>query len=196
MQLRVTGKNLDIGENLRTHVEARVGENIDKYFDGGYDGHITVEKQGQLFQVDVTVHLDTGVVFQAEGKAADAYVASDEAAEHMGKRLRRYKRKLKDHRGADQRHEQMASYVLEAPEDTDLEKDDHDWASYNPVIVAETSTALRRLSVSEAVMELDVTGSPMILFRHAGHGRLNAVYRRSDGNIGWIDPPADSPSDA
>ena len=139
------------------------------------------------------IHLDSGIVLEAEAMAADAYASADQAAERIEKRLRRYKRRLKDHQAAranGRAVEPMTvdapSYVIAAPEhDTDEEV-----TEFNPVIIAETTTALKRLSVSEAVMELDLTGAAVVVFRHAGHGRVNLVYRRADGHIGWVDPPA------
>ena len=97
MSLRISGKNLDIGAALRSHVEERIGEALRKYFDGGYDGHVTLEREGSGFKTDCTVHLDTGVVLQAEGRAQDPHHSFDLAAEHIEKRLRRYKRRLREH---------------------------------------------------------------------------------------------------
>src|SRR5690242_18163759 len=191
MPFRVSGKNLDIGEALRTRVNARVAEAMAKYFDGGFSGHVTVGKDGFGFRTECAIHLDSGVTLHTEGMAADAYASADQAALRIEKRLRRYKRRLRDRQSA--RHNGSAgeeatidaqSYVIAAPEDDD------DVTEINPVIIAESTTALKRLSVSEAVMELDLTGAPVVVFRHAGHGRVNLVYRRSDGHIGWIDPPA------
>jgi hypothetical protein len=119
--------------------------------------------------------------------AADAYASADLAAGRIEKRLRRYKRRLKDHqapRGEERTPVEAASYVLSAPDSGEEELGD-----FNPVIIAESTTTLRPMSVSEAVVELDLTGAPVVVFHHAGHGRINLVYRRSDGNIGWIDPP-------
>jgi hypothetical protein len=129
---------------------------------------------------------------EAEALAADAYSSADQAASRIEKRLRRYKRRLRDRQAArvdgNVTHEEPAvdaqSYVIAAPDQDEVTTD------ISPVIIAETTTALKRLSVSEAVMELDLTGVPVVVFRHAGHGRVNLVYRRSDGHIGWIDPPA------
>src|SRR5262249_38652802 len=131
-----------------------------------------------------------GIVLEAEALAADAYSSADQAALRLEKRLRRYKRKLREHPAAraDERDRgaiDAPSYVIAAPE-----HDEEDAAAeWNAVIIAESTTALKRLSVSDAVMELDLTGAPVIVFRHAGHGRVNLVYRRADGHIGWIDPP-------
>jgi ribosome hibernation promoting factor len=192
MSFRVSGKNIDIGEALRERVSIRVAEALAKYFDGGYSGHLTVGKEGFGFRSECVVHLDSGIVLHADGMAGDAYSSVDEAALRIEKRLRRYKRRLKNHHAT--RGEAVAgsaaidapTYVIATPEH---EAEEHD-AAFSPVIIAESTTALKRLSVSDAVMELDMTGAPVVVFRHAGHGRVNLVYRRHDGHIGWIDPPA------
>jgi len=192
MPFRVSGKNIDIGEALRIRITERIAEATTKYFDGGYSGHVTVGKEGFGFRTECAIHLDSGITLEAEALAADAYASADQAASRIEKRLRRYKRRLRDRQAArvdgNVVHEEPAvdaqSYVIAAPDQDEVTTD------INPVIIAETTTALKRLSVSEAVMELDLTGAPVVVFRHAGHGRVNLVYRRSDGHIGWIDPPA------
>jgi ribosomal subunit interface protein len=206
MPFRVSGKNIDIGEALRARINQRVAEATGKYFDGGFSGHVTIGKEGFGFRTECAIHLDSGITLEAQALAADAYASADQAAMRIEKRLRRYKRRLKDHQAAraalatssaradgqalDGRSRDRAtidapSYVIAAPEhDTDEEV-----TEWNPVIIAESTTALKRLSVSEAVMELDMIGAAVVVFRHAGHGRINLVYRRADGHIGWIDPP-------
>jgi len=188
MPFRVSGRNLDIGEALRNRMNARVAEAMAKYFDGGYSGHVTVGKEGFGFRTECAVHLDSGITLHTDGMAADAYASADQAALRIEKRLRRYKRRLKDRHlaRADGAPDVAApSYVIAAPEHDEEEEPGGD----APVIIAESTTALKRLSVSEAVSELDMTGAPVVVFRHAGHGRVNLVYRRADGHIGWIDPP-------
>jgi len=188
MPFRVSGKNLDIGEALRERVSARVVDALSKFFDGGYSGHVTVEKEGFGFHTECAIHLDSGIVLHTEANAPDAYASADQAAIRIEKRLRRYKRRLKDHHIARTNGSSIIdapSYVIEAPA-----HDEEEATEYSPVIIAETTTALKQLSVSEAVMELDMTGAPVVVFRHASHGRVNLVYRRPDGNVGWVDPPA------
>lgn len=196
MPFRVSGKNLDIGEALRTRVNGRIAEALGKYFDAGYSGHVTVEKEGSGFRTECVIHLDSGITLHTEANAADAYASADQAAERIEKRLRRYKRRLKDHHAARANGGangaatiDAPSYVIAAPQ----QDDDDEVTEFNPVIIAESTTRLKRLSVSEAVLELDMTGAPVIVFRHASHGRVNMVYRRGDGQVGWIDPPAVAP---
>lgn len=190
MTIRVSGKSISVGEALRDRVSARTDEVLRKYFDGNYSGHLTLSKDGFGFRTDCALHLDSGVTLEADSTAADAYVSADQALLQIEKRLRRYKSRLKDRsarKAAAARAElDIASYVIEAPtSDSDDEID-----GYSPVIIAESTTALRALSVSEAVMELDLTGAPLIVFRHGSTGRVNVIYRRADGNVGWVDPPS------
>jgi ribosomal subunit interface protein len=194
MPFRISGKNLDVGDALRTRINERVIEALGKYFDGGYSGHVTVEKEGFGFRTECAVHLDSKITLHAEGMAADAYSSADQAAIRIEKRLRRYHRRLKDHqpnRVDGHAPVDMPSYIIAAPEHEDEQIDE-----FTPVIIAESTSLLKRLSVSEAVTELDMTGVPVIVFRHAGNGRVNVVYRRSDGHVGWIDPPSATTAEA
>jgi ribosomal subunit interface protein len=195
MPFRISGKNIDLGEALRGRVSDRIVEAMGKYFDGGYSGHVTLAKDGFGFRTECAIHLDSKITLHAEGMAPDAYASADQAALRIEKRLRRYHRRLKDHRPErlDERAAvDAASYVIAAPEpDNDAEIDD-----FTPVIIAESTTRLKQLSVSDAVTELDMTGAPVIVFRHAAHGGINIVYRRADGHFGWIDPPAAAAPDA
>jgi ribosomal subunit interface protein len=196
MTVRVSGKSISVGEALRGRVSERTDEVLRKYFDGNYSGHITLSKDGFGFRTDCALHLDSGITLEAESNAADAYASADQALVLIEKRLRRYKSRLKDrserkaHAAAAAMAEMDAptldapSYVIEAPA-----ADGEDEAAYNAVIIAEATTSLKRLSVSEAVMELDLTGAPVIVFQHGSSGRVNIIYRRPDGNIGWVDPP-------
>jgi ribosomal subunit interface protein len=200
MTVRVSGKSISVGEALRGRVSERTEEVLRKYFDGNYSGHVTLSKDGFGFRTDCALHLDSGITLEAESNAADAYASADQALLQIEKRLRRYKSRLKDrserkaHAAAAAMAEMDAptldapSYVIEAPA-----SDGEDETAYNAVIIAEATTSLKRLSVSEAVMELDLTGAPVIVFQHGSSGRVNIIYRRPDGNIGWVDPPAVNP---
>ncbi|WP_210496210.1 ribosome hibernation-promoting factor, HPF/YfiA family [Microvirga antarctica] len=185
MTLRVSGKNLDIGEALRNQVEARVESALSKYFDGGYSGHVTVAKDGTGFRTDCVLHLASGMTLEASGNAHDAYASFDQTAERIEKRLRRYKRRLKEHAPSARANGRQVPYaVFESPSDEAVTEED-----FHPIVVAETTKSLHSYSVSDAVLQLDLTGSPALVFIHASTGRINVVYRRSDGAIGWVDPP-------
>ena len=187
MSLRISGKNMDIGEAMRGHVHEKITGMAARLFDGTLNGHVVVEPEGSGYRADCMLHLSSGVTIAADGKAQEAYAAFDQAAERVEKRLRRYKTRLKDHhQGKGEPSappELFAEHVIEAPhEDVDDSKE------FSPVIIAETHARLKTCAVAGAVMELDVTGANVMVFRHAGSGRVNLVYRRRDGNIGWIDP--------
>lgn len=197
MTLRVSGKSISVGEALRDRVSERTEEVLRKYFDGNYSGHITLSKDGFGFRTDCALHLDSGITLEADSMAADAYASADQALLQIEKRLRRYKSRLKD-RSLRKTHAATAalaelngagldapSYVIEAPS-----HDDEEASEFNPVIIAEATTSLKRFSVSEAVMELDLTGAAVLVFQHGSSGRVNVIYRRPDGNVGWVDPPA------
>lgn len=182
MTLRVSGKNMDVGDALRSKALEHFDAIVTKYFDGGYEGHLTLSHDGAGFSADCVVHLDTGALLQAQAEANDPTSAYEAMATHIEKRLRRYNRKLRSHRRKPEDENGTAqSYVLATPDEDELDVD------FSPAVIAETSANLKRLSVGEAVMELDLTQSDVVVFRHAGHGGLNVVYRRADGNIGWID---------
>lgn len=183
MQIKVTGKNLDVGEALRSHIQQRLAQVQEKYFEGAVHGHVTLEKQRVGFTSVCALHLATGLVLQAEGHANDARPSFDEAVNHLEKQLRRYKQRLKDHhrsRREPVRQMEAQSYVIAAASEEP--------EPGHPVVVAETGVSLPELTVGEAVMQLDISTQPFLLFRNGGHGGLNLVYRRADGNIGWVDP--------
>jgi ribosomal subunit interface protein len=195
MTIRVSGKSINVGEVLRERVSDRTDEVLRKYFEGNYSGHFTIGKDKVGFRTDCALHLDSGLTLEADSTAPDAYASADQAIELIEKRLRRYKSRLKDRsqRKAAAASQDLAalnaaSYVIESPAD-----DDQEITAYNPVVIAESTTSLKRLSVSEAVMELDFTGAPVIVFLHATNGRVNVIYRRPDGNVGWVDPPSLTP---
>jgi len=189
MELRVSGKHMEIGDAFRTRIEDRIGEAVDKYFDGRGSGHVVVEKSGSRFTTDCTLHLDSGAVLQATGEAMDPQASFEAAAERIDKRLRRYKRRLKSHSEAAnaKQAEAFAYTVFEAAPDDEEEELPEDYA---PVVVAETKMALSTLPVSSAVLQLDLQDNPVYVFRNAASGDVNMVYRRADGNVGWVDPAA------
>ena len=200
MTLRISGKSINVGDALRGRVSERTDEVLRKYFDGNYSGHITLSKDGFGFRTDCALHLDSGITLEAESNATDAYASADQALLMIEKRLRRYKSRLKD-RSARKSYAEAAAlaeltrrrWMRRAMSSRRL-ADDHDESSeYSPVIIAEATTSLKRLSVSEAVMELDLTGAACLVFQHGSSGRVNIIYRRADGNVGWVDPPAVSP---
>ncbi|MCL6705744.1 ribosome-associated translation inhibitor RaiA [Pseudomonas sp. R2.Fl] len=184
MSVRVSGKHMEIGDAFRQRIEGNVADAIAKYFDGGYSGQVTVTKSSSRFAADCTVHLDTGINLHATGEANDPQLAFDAAAERIEKRLRRYKRKLKDHHPASSGNNAEIAYAV-----MDAVPDDHEEIpeDFAPTIVAESTKQLRTMSVASAVMALDMTDEPVVLFRSPGKEHLNIVYRRNDGNIGWID---------
>lgn len=186
MSLRISGKHMDIGDALRSRIEGRIGDAIDKYFDGGFSGQVVVERAGSRFTADCMIHLDSGVALQATGQGQEAPVAFEAAAERIEKRLRRYKRRLKSHQTSNGNGaSEDITYTVMEGFDEDLEEEVAD--DYAPAIVAESTVALRTMSVANAVVELDIKESPVVVFRNAGNNHVNVVYRRPDGNIGWID---------
>jgi ribosome hibernation promoting factor len=193
MQVQVTGKHVDVGEALRTRVSDELSSSIGKYFDrdgGGAD--VVVSREGHSFRVDCAVTLATGQQLTTQGLGGDAHMAFDAAILRMQKRIRRYKNRLKDHhpQAAARQAETAAYYVLQAPDDGADDADLEEGAAGfpEPLVIAETETQISVMTVSMAVMELDLTESQTIVFRNAAHGGLSVVYRRPDGNIGWIDP--------
>lgn len=193
MELRVSGKHMEIGDAFRTRIEERIEEALEKYFDGRGNGHVVVEKSGSRFTADCSLHLDSGTTLQATGEAMDPQASFEAAAERIEKRLRRYKRRLKSHSAAaNAKQAEAFSYtVLEAVPETEDEEIPDDFA---PVVVAETTMKLSTLPVSSAVLQLDLQDNPVYVFRNAASGDVNLVYRRADGNIGWIDPGSLKPA--
>jgi ribosomal subunit interface protein len=193
MQVQVTGKHVDVGEALRSRVSTELSSNIGKYIEregGGAD--VVVSRDGHGFRVDCAVTLASGQQLTTHGLGGDAPMAFDAAIAKMQKRIRRYKNRLKDHhpQALARQAETAAYYVLQAPDATDDLDDEMDGAASfpEPMVIAETETPIELMTVSMAVLELDLTESQTIVFRNAAHGGLSVVYRRPDGNIGWIDP--------
>jgi ribosomal subunit interface protein len=188
MTLRVSGKNLDVGEALRQHVLEKVEATVARYFSGSVAGHVVLTREGSGYRSDCTLRLSSGVSLHAEGRAHEPYLCFDQAAGKIEGRLRRYKTRLKGHAGvsAANARGKVANYLIESPG----EDEEEPVGGFNPVVVAEGTEDLKSLSVASAVAELDLTGAAVIVFQHAGSGRVNVVYRRRDGAIGWLDPQA------
>ena len=198
MQLTVTGKQTDIGDALRRHAESSLGSILDKYFKTAIEAHVVLSKEAHLSRVEISIHIGRGIVVNARAAASEAYAAFDAAAERLAKQLRRYKRRLRDHHAKAREpaaaSERAMDYVL-APigeVETDGEEVETDGANGAPAVIAEMSTELPNLTVGEAAMRIDLAEAPVLLFRNRSHGELNLVYRRVDGNIGWIDPELDA----
>lgn len=185
MDIAIQGKNLDVGTSLRDHVERQVDSVVTKYFSRAHNANITITKDANRFRVTITVHPKTGLVVQGHGSAHDAYAAFDSALERIAKQVRRYKRRLNDHhrdRGDDGSIPAQHYVIAAEAGDDELPEESQ------PAVIAEMVTSIETLTVSEAVMRMDLADLPAFMFRNRGHGRLNVVFRRPDGNIGWIDP--------
>lgn len=194
MRVQVAGRQMDVGEALRTRIETELESSVSKYFDRATDAVVTVGKNGGGvgMSVDCLVHLPSGISLQAGGHGGDAHSAFGDALEKLEKRVRRYKRRLRNHH-ADAKSplpaEDASAYVL-APlnDEIDVGDDAPAPAEDPPLVIAETIVAVRTMTVSMAVMQLDLSDTPALMFRNAANGGLNVVYRRADGNVGWIDP--------
>ena len=185
---------MDLGDALRSRIETGLEAAVTKYFDREFDGHVTVSPNGHETEIDCNIHLPSGIILQSSGRASDPYVALEEALDKIEKRVRRYKRRLKDHHknGRDPfPSEPAAAFVLKGSGEDDAGEDTGELGEA-PVIVAESASQIRTMTVSEAVLQLELADSPALMFRNAKHAGLNMVYRRPDGNIGWVDPAIDS----
>lgn len=187
MRYQISGKQIDVGSALQTHVETELNAMVDKYAERPTDAHVIFSKSASEFVCEATVHLSTGLTAQAKAHSHEIYAAFDSCSEKMEKQLRRYKRRLKDHH----RHRvepvelsQASAYILASDKDGEESEPE----SLQPIIVAEMETHIPSLSVGEAVMQMELAGAPVLVFRNEGKAGVNVVYRREDGNIGWIDP--------
>lgn len=187
MRYQISGKHIDIGEALQTHVKAELGEVVDKYAQRPTDALVVFSRDGYEHNCEAVIHLSTGLTAQASGHAPDIYAAFESCREKMDKQMRRYKRRLRNHhrdRAEPVEFERSAGYILapsEGPEDSDTD-------TLQPVVVAEMESKIPLITVGEAVMQLELAGQQFLVFRNEGHGGVNVVYVRDDGNIGWIDP--------
>jgi len=188
MQLHISGRHVDLGAAFQGHVEKRLNDGLSKYLDRIVSVDVVVSKEAHhQFRVDIHGNTGThaGLTLKSQGGANEIYAAFDDAATKVEKQLRRYKRRIKDHHQQDKAEVRSLSarkYVLKPEDDAELE------AKGAPVVVAETATHVETLTVSEAVMKMDLANLPALMFVNAGNGRANVVYRRQDGNISWVDP--------
>ncbi len=188
MLITVTGKQIDVGDSLRGHVDEVTRAIVEKYFGRAIEAHVVFYHEGHLISSDVSVHARRGLLVQCHGASEDAYAAFDTAAERLDKRLRRYKRRLRNHhkstRDLGDGMSEATDYVLAPLSDEAAD----DTMGDQPLVIAEMRTSIPHLSVSEAVMRLDLADLPVLLFHNSARGALNLIYRRRDGNVGWIDP--------
>ncbi|WP_353860068.1 ribosome-associated translation inhibitor RaiA [Azospirillum formosense] len=192
MQLTVKGKQLDVGDALRSHVADSLNSIVGKYFNKPIEANVVLTREAHLFKADIQVHVGRGIVLQSASEATEPYPAFDTACEKLAKRLRRYKRRLRDHHSVEAPAQEAfpARYqILEAETDeAHVESDEAAAEAAQPMVIAEMETTIATLAVSEAVMRMELADAPALMFRNGAHGRLNLVYRRADGNIGWVDP--------
>jgi ribosomal subunit interface protein len=190
MHITVTGKQIDVGDALRRHTQAAIEDIAEKYFGNALEAHVVFSREAHLIECDLQVHIGRGILVRSEAEANEAYAAFDIAAERIDKRLRRYKRRLRDHHAHEKERERAEplgrTYVLQPGdnEDAPTPEGGHPQA----MVIAEMETPIPQLSVSEAVMRLDLADLPALMFRNSARGTFNVIYRRRDGNIGWIDP--------
>ncbi len=191
MQVQIAGKKVELGAALQDRIAAGLEDRVTKYFDRSGEAYVTVSKPGWAFNVDCSVHLPSGVTLQAHGEGEDAYAAFEQSLDKMEKRVRRYKSRLRNHRAKEAPPTTFAAErVILIPED-DADDSAVDMAGDAPAIVAESDTPIRTMTVSMAVMQLELADTPALMFRNAAHGGLNMVFRRPDGNVGWVDPAVD-----
>ncbi|MGL5010354.1 MAG: ribosome hibernation-promoting factor, HPF/YfiA family [Paracoccaceae bacterium] len=187
MRYQISGKQIDIGEALQTHVKAELGEVVEKYAQRPTEAVVVFSRVAHEFVCETVIHLSTGLNAQAKGHANEVYAAFESCREKMDKQLRRYKRRLRSHhrdRTAPVEFAEGSAYILAPTE----EPEDDESASLQPIVIAEMETRIPAITVGEAVMQLELGGNRFLVFRNEGHGGVNVVYRRDDGNIGWIDP--------
>ena len=189
MQIKVTGKQIDVGAALAGHVEEKLGAAVAKYFDRPAEGNVVFSRDAHNFRCDSSIHLATGLKAQAQAVSTDIYAAFDQAAARIEKQVRRYKRRLKNHHQSRQKAVEMVpanAYVLAGQSAESGEESEPE--DLQPVIIAEMMTDIQSLTVGEAVMQMELADAPFLVFRNTANGRFNLVHRRDDGNIGWIDP--------
>jgi len=190
VQINVTGQQIDVGDALRGHIESAIEGTTDKYFADAIDASVVLSRESYRIRASINMHVGRGIHVRAHEEADDPYAAFDVALAHLAKRLRRHKRRLRDHHKERETVNAAVTpeYVI-APYVGDDDDADEVPADDNPVVIAEDQTSIESLTVSEAVMRMDLADSPALVFRNAKHGGMSVVYRRADGNVGWIDTP-------
>lgn len=193
MQVQIAGKRIEIGAALQDRIALGLEDRISKYFDRAGEAVVTVSKPGWAFNVDCSVHLPSGVTLQAHGEGDDPYAAFEQLLDKIEKRVRRYKSRLRNHRAKDPLPTEIGTerIILVQPVGDEAQDDSGMGEGDAPAIVAESDTSIQTMTVSMAVMQLELVESPALMFRNAAHGGLNMVFRRADGNVGWVDPPGD-----
>jgi ribosomal subunit interface protein len=187
MRTQISGRQIEAGNALQTHVTDGLAAVMDKYAQRPTDATVVFSRDAHTFVCEATVHLSTGLTAAAKAQAAEIYAAFEACRDKMEKQLRRYKRRLKDHHRERAQPVEFAggsSYVV-APSEGE---DEAEPANLQPIIIAEMETRIPKLSAGEAVMQMELAAAPLLVFRNERHGGVNVVYRREDGNIGWIDP--------
>lgn len=187
MRYQISGRQIDIGEALQTHVKAELGETVEKYAQRPTEAVVVFSRIGHEFHCEATVHLSTGLNVAAKGHSSEIYAAFESTREKMDKQMRRHKRRLRDHHAKRSQPVEFGGgsmYVLASNEEPETSESD----DLTPIVIAEMEAKVPEVSVGEAVMQLELTAQKFLVFRNEGHGGVNVVYRRDDGNIGWIDP--------
>lgn len=190
MQIQIVSKGIDVSPALSERIKGRLDEMMDKYIHRDGEAQAVISREGTGFRTICSVHLPSGATMEGQGEAPEAYGASDEALMHIEKRLRRYKRRLKDH-SQKAKAKNMSLYVLQDPIG-DMDVDDESEMGHDiqdePMVIAEKQSKIRTMTPSMAALELGLADSGVVVFHNARHGGLNVVFKRPDGNIGWVDP--------
>jgi len=196
MNLIVKGQQIDVGDALREHVRSSLDDVFGKYFGDAIDATVTFSRDAHLYRASVSAHVGRGIVAQSEAVADQPYIACDQALDRLAKRLRRHKRRLRDHHKAPVAAVESAGLYVLAGDSEGGEEDAGEAGEGAPMVIAEMKTDIATLTVSEAVMRLDLAGDGALMFVNRAHGGLNMVYRRADGNVGWVDPKGNRSSNS
>jgi len=186
MQVQIASKGIDVSPALQDRIKDRLEEMMDKYIHRDGDAQVFISREGTGFRTSCSIHLPSGASMEAQGQDHDGYAAADEALEHIEKRLRRYARRLKDHNAASKK-EAFSMFILENPVSPDEEAEE-DITNTDPIVIAEKAGSIKTMTPGMAALELGLADNGVVVFHNAKHGRVNVVFKRSDGNIGWIDP--------